>query len=58
VADEANDTIVHEALSRIAESLREAEAERDLLRAERDDLAGQVAMLRSRLSVTEGTHVR
>lgn len=26
--------------------------------AERDDLAGQVAMLRSRLSVAEGPHVR
>jgi hypothetical protein len=38
--------------------LQQAGAERDLLRAERDDLAGQVAVLRSRLSVAEGSHAR
>ena len=38
--------------------LNAADAEIGRLRAERDDLAGQVAMLRSRLSVAEGSHVR
>ena len=40
------------------EEIAALRAELERRTAERDDLAGEVAVLRSRLSVADGTHVR